>query len=257
MFRMLEAACPGNGDQGDRIRARGVQAGDEIRGRRSGGADGQSHAARSAAISVRRVHGALFVPGDVMPDARGLEVLIDGIDGRSGDTECGVDTLVFQNPDYDFGDFHDVSRYRRGGPRLSRPARAGKRAARVDRAFGPPVYEEGVDSGTSSSLENGFQDMKLRDATVGRSMRSNGKSTPVPTSRGLLVRRALKNLGFLQIGWKAKRADGSASETPSLHCPRAFSPGRPRPATLPLLQCLSAQCLSAFDSLSHKCENAV
>ena len=58
----------GDGDQRHGVDLRRVQAGDEVGGRRAGGADGQRHLARGAEVAVGGMNGALFVAGNVVLD---------------------------------------------------------------------------------------------------------------------------------------------------------------------------------------------
>ena len=60
-----------------------------------------------------------------------LQVPVNGIDGGAGDAECGLDALVFKNPDDYFCDFHDDLTYMWGPLRLSRWAhgRCGRETA--------------------------------------------------------------------------------------------------------------------------------
>ena len=59
------------------------------------------------------MHGALFMPGDVMLDGRALQVLVNRIDGRPRNPECGCNAFVLEDPNYDFRCLHGLLSIRR------------------------------------------------------------------------------------------------------------------------------------------------
>jgi len=106
MFSIAELACPVIAISGMESARAVVQARDKIRGPRTGRADGQRHPSRGPAVPVGRMHGALFMPGDVMLDVRTLQVLVDPGLSPPPESECGCNPLVLEYPHYNFRCLH-------------------------------------------------------------------------------------------------------------------------------------------------------
>ena len=97
---------PGDDHHGNRIHVGGGDAGHGVGGARPGGDQANPGASAGPGISVRGVHGALFVTDQDMPNVGFYQFIIDIDDGAARKTKNGIHALFFQYGHQNLGSGH-------------------------------------------------------------------------------------------------------------------------------------------------------